>query len=207
MFYSFLSAAFISPLSQFLSFFFSSHYFLSSLPISFFSFLSLFLPLFSHPISISLSLCSASLSYVLSLCSHKLTYEFLWDQDLRETCGKSSSWLASADLLSHLWWVIYYQNTLRGHPADRKLRYYIKVPALGWWTSHRSGHHHSDYTPTPCVRAPWGHDGRWGFITSQWPIPSTTLISRRWFRARARTPCKMHTQQKWPIFFLLKGEV
>lgn len=169
-FLSFSHSIISSPLFPSLSFTFCLFFCLS------------FLILFSF-----LCLCSASISHVLSICSHKLTFEFLWDQDLRETCGKSSSWLGSADLLSHLCWVIYYRNTLRGHPADRKLRYYIKVSALWWWTSYRSGHHHSDYTPAPCVRVPWGHDGWWGFITSQWPIPSTTLISRRWFRARART--------------------
>ena len=69
----------------------------------------------------------------LSRCSLKLTstYEFLRGQDLRDTHGKGSSPLASAFLLSHLQWVIYYRNTLRSRPADSKLRYYVKVPAPG----------------------------------------------------------------------------
>lgn len=44
-----------------------------------------------------------------------------------------------------------------------------------------------------------------------WPIPSTALILRLWFRGRAHTPPKMlprlHTQQKWSLSFLQKGKV
>ena len=97
-----------------------------------FLFISLFLSFLTLSLSLRLSV-SASLSYALSLCSHKLTrtYEFLRDQELRETHGKGSSRLASAGLLSHLQRVIYYGNTLRSCPADSELRYNVKVPALG----------------------------------------------------------------------------
>ena len=127
LFHSFLSAAFIfSPYPHFFSFLLS-HYFLSSLS---------FFPSLSFPFCLSfcfsfLTLCqflclsvlpaSVMLSVSILTQSHS-TYGFIRDQKPRETHWKGSSQVASVGLLGHLQGVIYYRNTLRGHPTDNKLR-------------------------------------------------------------------------------------